>query len=275
MLDTLQKIVDNLYACIPRTKPELAKFQRCKIIAHRGVCNQPGVMENTFPAFDAALQAGVYGIEFDIRWTKDLQPVVFHDGDLRRLLNSPLKVNELNLAELQAQFPLIPTVEQVVTRYGKRLHLMVELKAEFYPDPSYQRERLSQQNEILSAIFTPLKPQQDFHFMTFVPSAIEQLPFIPKAAWLLIAEFNVNELFKRIVADKAGGLTGHYLLVTQQILIRCQQAGISVGTGQIDSKNTFYRELNRGIEWIFSNRADRLQAICNSELIRPIPPKFR
>jgi glycerophosphoryl diester phosphodiesterase len=34
-----------------------------------------------------------------------------------------------------------------------------------------------------------------------------------------------------------------------------------MGTGYIGSKNCLFRELNRGIEWIFSNNAADLQKI--------------
>jgi glycerophosphoryl diester phosphodiesterase len=38
------------------------------------------------------------------------------------------------------------------------------------------------------------------------------------------------------------------------------------GTGYIRSKNSLFRELNRGVEWIFSNHAVKLQSIYNSML---------
>jgi glycerophosphoryl diester phosphodiesterase len=39
-----------------------------------------------------------------------------------------------------------------------------------------------------------------------------------------------------------------------------------IGTGYIHSKNCLFRELNRGVEWIFSNHAVKLQSMCNSLL---------
>jgi glycerophosphoryl diester phosphodiesterase len=47
-----------------------------KLIAHRG--DHTKHPENTLPAFQAALDANVYGVEFDVRLTADNVPVVFH-----------------------------------------------------------------------------------------------------------------------------------------------------------------------------------------------------
>ena len=47
------------------------------IIGHRGV---PVVaLENTLPAFEAAIAAGADGIEFDVRLSSDGVPVIIHD----------------------------------------------------------------------------------------------------------------------------------------------------------------------------------------------------
>jgi hypothetical protein len=35
-----------------------------------------------------------------------------------------------------------------------------------------------------------------------------------------------------------------------------------VGTGFADSRRCLYREVNRGVDWIFSNRAADMQAVC-------------
>lgn len=53
-----------------------------KIIAHRGLCSQH--LENTIPAFKAAVDAKVEMIELDVHETRDGQLIVFHDNALNR-----------------------------------------------------------------------------------------------------------------------------------------------------------------------------------------------
>ena len=65
--------------------PEQKKAFYKRNFAHRGLYTQDqSVPENSMEAFRAAVAAG-YGIELDIRLTKDGQVVVFHDDTLARV----------------------------------------------------------------------------------------------------------------------------------------------------------------------------------------------
>jgi len=75
----LQLLVDGVFAGIPQPKPTISDLRNCKIVSHRGEHDNKIVKENTLAAFDRVLHQGIWGIELDIRWTKDLQPVVIHD----------------------------------------------------------------------------------------------------------------------------------------------------------------------------------------------------
>jgi glycerophosphoryl diester phosphodiesterase len=68
------------------------------IIAHRGASAL--APENTFAAFQKAIDAGADGIELDVRLSKDGVPVVFHDSTLKRLAKIERSVAEFTAAEL-------------------------------------------------------------------------------------------------------------------------------------------------------------------------------
>ena len=82
----------------------------------------------------------IYGVEFDIRWTKDLVPMVFHDPDLQRVFGSSERLANLTSTELRQRFPLIPNLSEVVQHLGQHKHLMIEIKEEHYPEPEHQLE---------------------------------------------------------------------------------------------------------------------------------------
>jgi len=63
------------------------------IIAHRGASSH--APENTLAAFQMAIDAGVEGVEFDVRLAKDGVPVVIHDRDLRRTAMRAERVADL------------------------------------------------------------------------------------------------------------------------------------------------------------------------------------
>lgn len=107
-------------------------------IAHRGLHDQSrGVIENTGPAFDAAIAAG-YGIECDLRPAAGGLPVVFHDDTLDRLVDGKGPVAALtadDLAGLKHRVGGAPilTFAEFLTRIAGRVPLIVEIKSEWDP----------------------------------------------------------------------------------------------------------------------------------------------
>lgn len=249
-------IIDLVFYLLPQPRPELALIRNCKIISHRGEHDNIKVFENTFEAFDHAVRAGVWGVELDIRWTSDLHPVVVHDADLLRVFNSPLVISEVKLSDLKKTFPVVPTLDEVIAKYGGSTHLMVELKKEDYPSPN-------EQNETLEKLFSHLKPAVDYHLISLEPEMFGKVPFAPNAALLPVAELNMEKLSQASVSNNYGGFTGHYFMLRSLYLKRHHEVEQKIGTGFINSKNALFRELNREVDWIFSNNAVCLQNFCN------------
>lgn len=71
----------------------------------KGLCAHRGAMathpENTLAAFQAAIDAGVQMIEFDVQLTKDHQLVIMHDKTIDRTTNGIGMASEYTLAELK------------------------------------------------------------------------------------------------------------------------------------------------------------------------------
>ena len=254
--NSIQALLDAFYSLWPQPSPDGEHLRKCKIVSHRGEYDSQVVFENTLAAFDKAKAAGVWGIECDLRWTKDLQPVVIHDPDLLRVFGLNLRICEVKLSELKSACSLVPCLEEVIQRYGKRLHLMLEIKKEVYPDPEYQ-------NQVLADAFSSLKPCQDFHIITMSPHMFKVIDFVDPSAFIPVARFNILKLSKLARQEKYGGLTGHYFFLTKAILRKHHDHQQKVGTGYIGSKNCLFRELNRGIEWLFSNNAAELQELVD------------
>jgi glycerophosphoryl diester phosphodiesterase len=253
----LLEAADLLYRRLPQPMPDFSKFDRCKLISHRGDHDNHHILENTIPAFEAAVAGGVWGVEFDVRWTKDLEPVVIHDRDTRRVFGSSQYVQNVTLRELRRTHPLIPHLEEVVDRFSGYVHLMVELKDERYPGPDIQQR-------CLENIFSRLVPQKDFHFISLVPRLFDHTRFMPKQALLPIAQTNIRAMSELAFSKRLGGLLGHYLLLTNTIMEKHRKRQQITGTGFINSRYCLFRELNRGVAMIFSNRASAMQSIVNS-----------
>ncbi len=262
-LDLIEKIITmslyGLFASIPRNVPTPEALRACCLISHRGQHDNKTVFENTLPAFDAALEHGVWGIECDIRWTKDLVPVVFHDVDLHRLFDAVSLVGQTEFSQLRDNYPQIPTLREVLTRYGKAMHLMVEIKTETYPDPVYQRR-------ILAEEFGRLIPEKDYHFLSLNPAMFQYVDFVPPGTCVAVAQLNVAAMSELAQKENYGGLACHYAFMSRGRMRSHHQRGQKVGTAYIRSRNSLFREINRGVDWLFSNHAVKVQHILNREI---------
>ncbi len=108
-------------------------------IAHRGLHNaKAGVIENSMPAFSAAIAKG-YGIELDLRPAADGTPMVFHDLKLSRLIDAKGLITDYaakDLAKLSYKADpaarLITFVE-LLEHVGGRVAILAEIKSEWDP----------------------------------------------------------------------------------------------------------------------------------------------
>jgi len=124
-------------------RPTFLPTAAVTVVGHRGTCRY--APENTYPAFDYALAAGVHMLELDVQLSADGVPVVIHDGTVDRTTDGTGRVRTLPLEALQqldagarfvddaGQRPFtgtrIPTLEEVFRRYPS-VPLTIELKPE-------------------------------------------------------------------------------------------------------------------------------------------------
>ena len=136
---------------------------------------------------------------------------------------------------------------------------MVEVKEELYPEPE-------KQVLILKNLFSDLEPAKDFHLISLDPQMLEKINFLDNTAKILVAEFNVNELSRIALEKNYAGFAGHYILLRNKVVRKHLKSGQKIGVGYPKSKNSLFRELNRSIDWIFSNDAVGLNSIFQTEL---------
>lgn len=253
----LHRLVDRLSDVRPCPVPREDLLAGCRIVSHRGEHDNRGVIENTLPAFEAASRAGVWGIEFDIRWTLDYHPMVFHDADLKRIFGCGDALRGHTCKNLGKRFPLIPRLEEVVSRYGKTRHLMIELKKDAGLDPK-------RWSPVLKDALAFLEPGRDYHLMSLSPEIFSTVEWAPEYAFLPIGRVNLRACSQLALEQGYGGVTGHYQMLSRRMIAAHRRRGQKVGTGFPASRNVLFREIRRGVDWIFSDRAAQLQAICAS-----------
>lgn len=244
MLNQLQASIDKIVSLIPYRAVE--SRNKVKLIAHRGAHSNT-VKENSVEAFDQALTLGAWGIELDIRQSKDGHLIVHHDSSLKRVWGVDKSIDQLTLVQIQQVSSQIPTLEQVVTKYGKKMHLLIELKSPFNNE------------KLLLDTLAPLKAGDDYHLLSLHEDIFSQLKQINPSNLCLVPElWNVNKFCQLSLTKHYGGVLGHYLLMTKRKQRALHQAGQIVGTGFVNSKPCLYREITRGVDWIFTDKLHQL-----------------
>jgi len=108
-----------------------------KIIAHRGFSED--YPENSLLAFNKAIEAGVDGIETDVRMSMDGMAFIFHDSSLKRITGKDesiesqysdyikhLDIGSWKDESFHAQ--RLPTLETLLHHIHERTHLILEIK---------------------------------------------------------------------------------------------------------------------------------------------------
>jgi len=115
-----------------------------RVIAHRGASAH--APENTLPAFERALRDGARDIELDVRFSSDLQLIVFHDDVLDHKTSRSGRVRHYDAAALRRtdvgtwfdrvhpeagglwRGTCVVGLEEVFREIGPRVHYHVEIK---------------------------------------------------------------------------------------------------------------------------------------------------
>lgn len=113
--------------------------------------------ENSFAAFDLALEQGAHGFEFDVRRTADNKAVLCHDPVINHL-----RVADCTMHELRRAIPHLVTLDEVLARYGERAFLNPELKV-----PGLEKQTI----ELVHQYCTP----EMYVISSFLPDVLEFL----------------------------------------------------------------------------------------------------
>jgi glycerophosphoryl diester phosphodiesterase len=259
----LMDFVNSGMSLIPRSPPTFEQLRDCKIVAHRGFRDEL-TKENTLDAFKKAQRLGAWGIEFDIRWTQDDEPAIHHDLTAQRVFNDPCDISKMTSVELRKRLPDIPFLHEVLREMSGRTHLMIELKGD---SSLLTPKRLAK----LESSLKGLHPVLDYHFMGLRADALLACKFVPREALLPIAEFNVEQLSKEALKHGMGGVTAQYFLLGNRMIRRHHQNHQKIGTGFVTSRSVLFREVNRGVDWVFSDYPDLMVSILKQEAQAIIP----
>ncbi len=227
-----------------------------RMIAHRGVSGIE--RENTCPAFVEAGTRSYFGIETDVRITKDGKFVIIHDETTQRVTLDEYNINveEKNYNEVKhiilpdlngkktrrdRKIPLLKEYIEVCKKYGKVC--VLEIKSRFKEtDICKMIEEIRETGYIDNVIFISFDLQ----------NCVNIRKWLPKNGVQLLAK-TVDSRLVRVLAKYKLDLDIHYKQVTKDIVKKLHQRGIAVNCWTCDKKAKAERLVRMGVDYITSN----------------------
>jgi len=206
------------------------------LLGHRGLRSPSfNVRENTFSAFDLALQHGCDGFEFDVRLTSDSHAVICHGPRFAGITIAKKTASRLRV---------LPHLNNVLARYSGRAFLDIELKVSGL-------ERC-----LLSAI-SEHPPQNGFVVSSFLPKVLMDVSNLsPSAPLGLICETRKQLNLWRDLPIQY--VIAHQRLITSPLIADVHARGKKVFAWTVNRKLSMIRMANIGIDGIVSDKTELL-----------------
>lgn len=208
------------------------------IIGHRGA--SAVAPENTIAAFEAAIQAGADGIEFDVRLSSDGVPVVIHDETLYRTAGVRRRVGSMTCNELNG-FE-VPSLAQVFELFESNdLILYLEMKEVAVAEECC---RLIEQYRFKDRVI----------FECFEHSALKTVKNI-NATFRIASLFQppASFILKRALAVGADEIAVHHRLTNKRLVEKARNAGLKVVTWTVDDPAWLERAREFDIHALITN----------------------
>ena len=218
------------------------------LIAHRGASDD--APENTLAAFDLALEQGVGELEMDIHLAKGGVPVIIHDPAVDRTTNGAGPVGDKTLAELKRldagswfgpsfAGQRIPTLAEILERYGRRAILHVELKGDGDLRVAQESVRLARAWGLLDRVsFISFHPQQ-------VAEVLRLAPAHP-SGWLALDL--TPETIEQALQLGAWALAPPASSVTPEMVALAGEKGLRVRTWAVHTEDDLHRVIAAGCD---------------------------
>lgn len=221
------------------------------VCAHRGECWTH--LENTLPAFEAAIAAGVEVVELDVRVTADGVPVVLHDATTARLWGAPLAVAEQPwevIGALRCAGDRIPLLTEALDLFADgSTRVLIDV---MNPD-------ITQAAHAVVAAH-PARPVTAWCGDTAAMALVRSLD-ADAVIYLATEDVSDEELRAQITALRPAYLNSDGSQLTLEALQRCRELGLAQSVWTIDDPAAMRLLLDLGVDSITTNRIDLLQAV--------------
>lgn len=237
------------------------------VIAHRGSSGERP--ENTFPAFERAIEQSADMIETDLHLSRDGIVMIHHDAKLERL-GEQGEIRDRTASELAAMNAApgvslaekMPTLLELLDGFGERMQFNLELKVGLN-DVAYE----GLEDIVVSAVEARgLMPRM--LFSSFYDAVLARLRARSAAARiaLLVSPRAPVAIFERAAGVFAEAINPDVRLVTQKLVEEAHAAGLRVYPYTANESAEMARLLDCGVDGIITNHPARLHALLEERM---------
>lgn len=231
------------------------------VIAHRGAsAHRP---ENTLPAFEMAVAQRADMIETDLHRTRDGAIVITHDEDLSGL-GGRGEIAGATLAEIRALDAgggeLVPTLDEILDRFGPRIAFNLELKRA--TDADYD----GLEAQALDAVKARGLLGRTL-WSSFYDTVLARLRALAPDArvGLLISSRYPIRILERARELGAEAIHPEASVVSEALVDDAHAAGLGVYVFTVDDPDEMQRLLALGVDGLFTNHPDRMRALVGPQ----------
>ena len=206
------------------------------MLGHRGARRY--APENTFAAFDLALEHGSDGFEFDVRNTGNKHSIICHDPRLNRLVIRKHTFKQLQASCASAE-KCPPSLEDVLDRYARSAFLNIEVK-------------VRGMEHLVARAVKRVRPQHGYFISSFLPSVVRKLYRIDSSL-VLGALAQTRWQLRRWNKLPAAYVVPHYRLLSPRLIEKIHAAGKTVVTWTVNDPRHMLRAATMGVDGIISD----------------------
>jgi glycerophosphoryl diester phosphodiesterase len=232
-----------------------------RVIAHRGYWDTEGAAQNSIASLNKAIEAGVYGSEFDVVITQDGIPIVNHDDSIAgyRIEATPYHLlQDISLPNGER----LPTLERYLEegRKNRATRLILEIK----PHKEEANERRLAETVVAMVREKDLAEQVEYiSFSRFICGELVRLSPRSQVAYLG-GDIPPSQL-------KEAGLTGldySYRALNENPgwIQEAKEAGLTINVWTVNDPEMMKTFIGQGVDYITTDKPEELLELLSEPL---------
>ena len=224
------------------------------LIGHRGASGYED--EHTIKSYELAVQQGADYIEMDLQLTKDNKLICMHDATVDRTTTGTGTIANMTLAQIKAlkttNGEQIPTLEEVVSHFGKSVNYYIETKSPFNINMDQELLRILQNAELIGIG----SKRKQVIIQSFADDSLKNIRNQYSDIFLvrLSKTFTQSDIDTSVLI--ADGMGPNFTNVTKELVDSAHAKGLVVHPWTVNTVADMDKAIGYGVDGFFTNYPD-------------------